>query len=316
MSVKNDQALLIKICQYYYFEGLTQSDIAKRVSLSRPTIVRMLKQAREEGLVEIRLTKPVPKTMTLETEIEKAFMDYGLKEVVVANASGLSPKEDVAKAASDYLRRTLRPNHFLGVGWSTTLSHVASQFTPGQYTPLRIVQLIGAAGKISGANANEIAIKLGDTCRVLVDPMPTPAIVESVEVRDALLRDATMLRTMKATEACNIGLVGVGDVSDLSTMIQADYLTPQDLEYVAEHKGVGDILGQYYDIDGNEVKTPWSERIMGMSLSNLKKVDNVIAVAAEASKVLAVLGALRGGLINTLIIDIPLAEALLEAVNS
>lgn len=306
----SDQELLLKVAHYYYIEGLTQSQIAKRISLSRPTIVRMLQQAREDGLVEIRLTKDLPQTTLLESKIEKTFINKGLNEVIVVGAANDSPKEAVAKAASQYLKRVIRPQHLLGVGWSTTLSYVPAHFSPGQYNPKGIVQLVGSAGKIPGANAYEIAIKLGSTFDVPVEHMPTPAIVESKQIRDALMRDATIRHTMDFAPKCDIGLVGIGEVSDSSTMIQTGYLKSQDLEFVAAKEGVGDILGHYYDINGQEIDTPWQDRIMGMSLKQLCQIDNVIGVATGKEKSLAVWGALHGGYINTLIVDMSLAETI------
>lgn len=315
MSRKNNQGLLLKVAQYYYIEGLTQGTIAKRVNLSRPTIVRMLQQAREDGLVEIRLTQPLPQTTLLESKIEKIFLNYGLNEVIVTGTTNGSPKEAVAKATSQYLQRVLRPHHSLGVGWSTTLSYVPSYFSPGQYIPKHIVQLVGSGGKLSGANSYEIASKLSNACDIPLEHLPTPAIVESAEICAALMRDATIRHTMGFAPKCNIGLVGIGQVSDSSTMIQTGYLKPQDLKDVAANNGVGDILSHYYDINGKEIPTPWKDRIMGIDLEQLQQIDNVIGVVAGVEKGKAVLGALRGGFINTLIIDIPLAETLLEQID-
>lgn len=315
MNSNNNQDLLLKIAWLYYMEGLTQGEIAQRVSLSRPTIVRMLQQAREEGLIEIRLTRPLPQTTILETELEKTFAAYGLREVIVANVTSEQPKVAVAQAAGNYLQRVLRSNDILGVGWSTTLSYIPVYFTPGQYTPARIVQLVGSVGKMPGANAYEIAIQLGTLLNAPVEHMPAPVIVESAAVREALLRDPTTRRTMEWARQCNLGLVGIGEVSADSTMIQTNYLTAQDLKEVAEKNGVGDILSRYYDINGQEVPTHWQDRIMGLDLAEVSQIDNLIGVAAGVEKSLAVLGALRGGYINTLVVDIPLAQELLAQVK-
>jgi DNA-binding transcriptional regulator LsrR (DeoR family) len=172
------------------------------------------------------------------------------------------------------------------------------------------VQTVGSAGNIPGANAYEIAIKLGSTFDVPVEHMSTPVIVESKQIRDALMRDATIRHTMDFAPKCNIGLVGIGEVSDSSTMIQTGYLKSQDLEFVAANEGVGGILGHYYDVNGQEIHTPWQDRIMGMSLKQLCQIDNVIGVAAGKEKSLAVWGALHGGYINTLIVNMSLAETI------
>ena len=52
-SNRND--LLAKIATLYYEANLTQSEIAKRLNKSRPTISSMLQEARDKGIVRINI---------------------------------------------------------------------------------------------------------------------------------------------------------------------------------------------------------------------------------------------------------------------
>lgn len=313
---KSDQDLLLKVAWLYYKRGLTQGDIAQRVKVSRPTIVRMLQRARDRGLVEIRLTRPLPEATALGARIEMAFGQSGLKEAIVVDAARGAAKEAVALAASNYLRRVLRPRDLLGVGWSTTLSHIPACFKPGRHAPSRIVQWVGAVGEMEGANAYDIALRLGSILKAPVDHIPAPAIVDTPGVRRALLSDPTTRRTLVRADRCNIGLVGIGVASSGSTMIQTGYLSRNDLKAVAEKGAVGDILSRYYDANGKEVATAWQDRIVGLNLEQLRRVDNLIGVAAGPEKGQAVLGALRGGYINTLVVDLRLAKELVAEAET
>ncbi len=49
------EAQLSNIALLYYGEGLTQGEIAKRMKVSRTTVVNMLRESRELGIVEIRV---------------------------------------------------------------------------------------------------------------------------------------------------------------------------------------------------------------------------------------------------------------------
>ncbi|MCZ6779157.1 MAG: MarR family transcriptional regulator [Acidobacteria bacterium] len=313
-SVKNSshQDLLLKVAWLYYKGGLTQGDIAKRVRVSRPTVVRMLQQARSSGLVEIRLTRSLPEATSLATRIEMAFGANGLREAIIVEGLRGGEKSAVAMAAGGYLRRVLRSGDLLGVGWSTTLSQIPTHFRPGRHAPARIVQWVGAVGEMAGANAYDIALRLGSLLKVPVDHIPAPVIVDTPRVRRALLRDPTTRRTLARARKCNIGMVGIGVASSESTMIQTGYLTRRDLRAVARDGAVGDILLRYFDASGREIATKWQDRIVGVDLEELRRVENLIGVAAGARKNLAVLGALRGGTLNTLIVDLRLARAIAE----
>ena len=47
--------LLSRIAWMYYNDEMTQKEIADRLGLSRIKVLRLLKQAREEGIVEIKI---------------------------------------------------------------------------------------------------------------------------------------------------------------------------------------------------------------------------------------------------------------------
>jgi DNA-binding transcriptional regulator LsrR (DeoR family) len=316
MENLENKNFLIKIAWLYHIQGLTQDQIAKRVSLSRPTIIRALQHAQEKGLVEIRLTVPLPHTTLLENSLEEAFALHDLKEVIVVDEINNSPQKAVAQAASKYLQRILRPKHILGVGWSSTLGCIPEFFTPGQYIPSRIVQLVGSVGNIPGVNSYEIAWQLGSLLNVPVEYIPTPMIVESAIIRDALIRDHTTSNTLMWADRCNIALVGVGAIAPASSLIQTGYLTHQDIQSLEDRGCVGDILTRYFDIHGQAIPTPWDDRMIGLDLEQVRKIENLVAVASGGEKALAVLGALRGGLINTLIVDAVLAERVLTNVNT
>jgi len=306
MRQKN-QDLLLEIAWLYYIRGLTQGEIAGKVNLSRPTVIKLLQQAREEGIVEIRLTRPLPRVLSLAERLEERFAGNALYRVVVT-ATG---KEAVGRAAADYLSRAIKRDTLLGVGWSTTLKCIPRFFAPGKQAPGAIVQLVGAVGAMAGANAYEIAMELGRLLGVPVEHLPAPAIVESVALRRALLRDPAIARTLELARQSDIGLVGVGIASPASTMVQTGYLSAADMEAAAERGAVGDILSHYFDIAGKPVETPWEDRIVGLSLSALRHIENVVAVAAGSEKAAAVVGAVRSDVVNTLVVDEPLAEAIL-----
>ena len=309
---KNNDDLVLKAATLYYVNGNTQEQIARKFGFSRPTVVRLLKQAREKGFVEIRITKELPHTTRLETLIEAEFTDQGLLEVIVVENYDNDPKTAVAERAATYLMQNLRKDHILGIGWSSTLMQIPDFLRKSKYAPKRVVQLGGYVGGIASANAQDIALRLGLSFGVPVDSLPAPVILTNPAVRDSLLADPVINTTLQWVKKCNIGLVGIGDVTIESTLVRAGYITETDMAQVSEQGAVGDILSHYYTIDGTEVPTSWQESMISIDLAQLKKIDNIIGVAAGASKVTSLIGAIRGGILNRVIIDVALAEALVN----
>ena len=74
---------------------------------------------------------------------------------------------------------------------------------------------------------------------------------------------------------------------------------------------IGHIGGHFYDINGKEINTSLNDRMIGIGYDDLERCKNVVCVAYGEAKAAAVAGALRGGFINTLIIDSACGEKLL-----
>jgi len=307
-----DEEQLLIIASLYYIDGLNQNDIAKRFRVSRPTVVRMLKEIRERGLIEIKLTKKLPHTQILAAEIESRYADSNLAEVIVVDENDLTKKRVVARAAAAYLEKTILATDILGVGWSTTLAHLHSFIVKPNYCPKMIVQLAGATGSIFGSNSQEISINLSQTMHAPVSQLASPIFLANQNARDAILMDKGVQKTIDLFSKCTLAIIGVGDISNRATLIKSGYLSKADMADLTKCGAVGDILVHFFNETGTEVTTSWDKLRMSASLDQVKNIKNVVAVSAGAAKSIAVDSALTGGYINTLIIDLSLAKALLK----
>jgi len=312
---KINEDLILKAATLYYSHGLTQEKIARKLGFSRPSVVRMLKQARDLGMVEIRITRELPKTVQLETRIETILQDSNLREVIVVESHDDEPQQAVARRTAEYLAQKLTVKDILGIGWSSTLMNVPDYLRLRAARPQRVVQLGGYVGGISSTNAQDIAQRIGHIFNAPVEPLPAPVILKSREVRDSLLEDPNIRNTLTWVDKCTIGLVGIGDISAESTLFKAGYISRTERRLLAEAGAVGDIQSHYYDIDGREIATPWRDRMISVDLAQLTRMANLTGVAAGANKAPSLLGAIRSGILNTVIIDMPLARALLRLVK-
>ncbi len=300
----------------YYLEGVSQSAIARRLDRSAATVSRLLQEARDEGVVSFSLT--VEPTGNIREMAGKLAKTFGLRDaLVVPPASGSAATlRSVGVAAGDYLLSLLRPNMTVGVTWGVTLQHLIAELAPVKCKSLQVTQMIGSLGAREHTEdcagiAFELARKLDAQCRIISAPM----LVSSKAVRDRLLNQQQIGATLRAAAAADIMLHGVGSLAQgTSSLERCGYITPLERRQSQKRGAVGHIMAHMIDIEGKEIGRI-GERAVSVPLAALRKARRSIGVAANPLKTKPLLGALRAGLFNTLVIDQLTAASLLEAAG-
>lgn len=308
-----DSDLLYKISKAYYEDGLTQSQIGKRFGLSRIKVSRLLQQARNTRVVQIHIAPPPGSYADLERELAAA---YGLDEAVLVSASPNSNSEllgALGRAAAGYLARTCEETDVLDLSWGTTIRSVVDAMSPRDLPGVRVVQMLGGLGSIEsevlgGDLAHRMALALGAKAQLL----PSPGIVTTKMVRDALLKDSIISQTLKLAAHADVALVGIGSPTQDSVIIQSGILTEGELDELHAIGAVGDIALRFFDGDGRAVNHPINERIIGLDLGQIRGIPRVIGVAGGQAKYPVIRGALQGHLLDVLITDTDMAKRLLE----
>lgn len=55
---QKEQEFMSIIAYLYYYSDMSQSEIADRLFLSRSTVSRLIKKARQNGVVELKINEP------------------------------------------------------------------------------------------------------------------------------------------------------------------------------------------------------------------------------------------------------------------
>ena len=119
-----DAALAARICWHYFKENQTQDFIAKRLKITRKRVNRMLGEARERGLVQITIQRPLAACSELEARLIK---DFALRQAVVVPApiSDTDVRTLVGAAAGEYISNSLARDAALGISWGGTINAAA-----------------------------------------------------------------------------------------------------------------------------------------------------------------------------------------------
>ncbi|MGI6108348.1 MAG: sugar-binding transcriptional regulator [Eubacteriaceae bacterium] len=313
IKVVDDERLIAKVCDMYYNQNINQKTISEKLGLSRPTISRVIANGRERGIVRITVnTQGAADHFELERSLEDLF---GLNEVIITEtqADSEQQKDEAGKATAGYLNRIIRPDSIVGVSMGKTISHIA-KFVPRQ--ELRgtlFVPMIGGLGHIKIAyHSNAIAEELSGAFGGRNLMMHAPARVSSNEIRDEIMKDTGIAETIRAGEQADIAVVGIGNPNSESSSMASGYYSVEEIESLKRRHVVGDILMQFYDVQGNSSLFEKQQSVIGIRLEQLRQIQYSIGVACGVDKIDAIRGAAAGGYINTLITDVDTARLLLS----
>lgn len=307
-----DHELLARIAHRSYVDGRTQEQIATEFGLSRPKVQRLLERARTAGVVDIHIEAPPGLNLDLESRLVGTF---DLTDAIVSprRPNPEAQREAVARSAARYLERRLRDGMIVAVGHGRGAGQVPRFFRPSRRLDCVFASAMGGSPRVdTPTNPNEIGRALAERCGGRAESLYAPAYVESAEMRDRLLQQEAVSHTLAAAARAEVALVGIGGTDDECTMVRSGCLSLEEMARLREQGAVGDVLGNYVDIRGWLIAAPHSERLIALSVEQLMSIDTVVAVASEPEKPAAILGALRAGVIDVLVVDESNAETILE----
>jgi DNA-binding transcriptional regulator LsrR (DeoR family) len=300
---RDDHELLARIAHRSYKDGRSQEEIAREFGLSRPKVQRLLERARSTGVVDIHIEVPAG----LNLELERQLVDtFGLTDAIVspARSDPDAQREAVARSAARYLERQLVDGAVVAVSHGRDIGEVSRFFRSERRIECVFASAMGGSPSAeTPTNPNEICRALAEKSGGRAASLYAPAYVESAEVRDSLLEQEAVRQTLDVAAGASIALVGVGGTDDGCTMVRNGCLSLAEIAWLRNQGAVGDVLGNYVDLEGGLIAAPHGERLVALSIDDLHRMKTVIAVASEAEKPAAILGVLRAGVIDVLIVD-------------
>ncbi|MCS6871952.1 MAG: sugar-binding transcriptional regulator [Anaerolineae bacterium] len=306
---------LVRVASLYYEQDYNQEQIAKLLATSRSNVSRLLKEAKQKGLVEIRVRKPISTVPPLEKHFRERF---GLERVMIVESRGRPYAETLSAAgqlAARYLEERLRRGETLAISWGTGVSAAVSALSERQALQVEVVQMIGSVGTVeSEIDGHELARKLATKLGGRFFYLHAPLIVDSQAARDLFLEQPTISETLNRARRASIALLGIGTTEPgMSSFLRAGHLTEAELRELRAQGAVGETAGRHFDINGNCERFDINQRVIALDLADVKAIPSVIAVACGLPKRYSILGALRGGYIKALATDDVTALAVLEA---
>jgi DNA-binding transcriptional regulator LsrR (DeoR family) len=301
---------VIWVAWLYYEEGMTQEEIARALGISRGSVVTMLQEARENGVVSISVAPQHLASVGLAREIMRRFR---IAECLVVPGEGNESEthERVGRAAARLLAEQLEPDDVLGVSWGRTVLALSHAMQPRLLPNVSVVQITGSAigtYRFSAeACASNIANRIGGRCIYL----HAPGIVSSREMKRMLMKEPTLIEQFRIMSSCNKIIYGVGSVQASSTAFETGFLSPEEGAPYLVKGAVAVLAGRFIDARGRVVSGELDDRMIGMTVPDIAKIPERICVAAGHDKAAPIHALLAGRYVTTLVTDEPTARTLL-----
>ena len=306
--------LLADVAEMYYLEEQNQAEIAKAIGVTRSMVSRILTEARESGIVEIRIQRPLQSDPELESALKEKF---GLKDafvVVSHHRNGERLTRTLANAGAQMLARHLAHQKTLGLAWGTSISATVDAFEATEPMPVRVVQLVGAMGaRNMEYDGHDLVARITEKLDGEAYYLNAPYLCQSPEMAKSLLETKSVRETISVGKKTDLALLGIGTTSpDYSSFYLAGYVTRRELDELRKAGAVGDVCGLHFDVDGQPACDDFCERLVSIRRQDLLSIPLRLGVAGGEGKAEAILGALRSKYINVLVIDRMTARKVLK----
>jgi DNA-binding transcriptional regulator LsrR (DeoR family) len=301
----DELALMTTAARQYYLEGKTRVEIATQLRTSRFKVARLLEAARKLGVVTITIRPHGLVDSELSEQLKQRF---GLSHALVVWADGEDPEElygQLGRAAARHLAKTVSAKDVLGFDTGRTVSHIADHLD--SLPPCDVVQLSGLAGTVQ-LNGLEILRRVIEVNGGTAYPLYAPMIALDAAAAAAYRQQPEVRTTKERYRHLTTAIVSVGSWDPPVSQVY-DRLSEIERQTLLQAGVTAETCALMFDRDGGPVHA-LDDRRIGIPLTDLMAVPNVIAVAGGQDKATAIHALLKSGILNTMVTDVGTAERL------
>lgn len=304
------------VARLYYLDGLGQNEVAKFAKVSQAKVSRLLALAKERGIVRITVADYDPRRPELEDQLRARL---GLAHAIVIKSSEGLQGTDLRRAVGHFgaaaIDAMIGPRDVVALAGGRTIHELVHHLPAGRAKSLTVVQAMGSVdSNVSVVDAQEVGRVMAQRLGGSFLSLNTPAFIPEKRTRDALL-DLPQVRSVhEHLDRAKVALVGLGTLAN-SVFVERGTIDAAMIRELERAGAVGEICGRFIDARGAECATVWRDRVISVQIDQLRKIPNVIAVVSGSDRSAAILAAVAGKVIKSLVIDELGASALLAAAQ-
>jgi DNA-binding transcriptional regulator LsrR (DeoR family) len=300
------------IARRFYVLGQSKLEIADEFGVSRFKVARILDQARESGLVRVEFELGMPVDLALSDELRAA---YGLNRVLVlerALSQGDRPtvRRHIGTLAAAVLSEVVTKDDVVGLSWARSVNVMAESVASLPRIP--VVQLCGVqAGMDMRDRSVETVSRVAAVGGGDAYPIYGPLVLPDRRTTEILRRQPGIAETFGQFRNLTKAVVSIGAWAPNESTVY-DALDPAERDAIGKRGAVAEVVARLFDGEGNALSTGLAHHVLAVSIDELKRVPEVIALGYTAPKAAAIDAVLRSGMVTTLITDTAAAEPVLE----
>ncbi len=313
--MEDEIGLATRAAWMHFAGGLTQSEVAERLGITRLKAHRLVARAARDGLVRVFIDGEIAECAQMEGVLAAAHGLDVCRVVPVLDDDPL-PIKALGIVGAQYLKGVLERDDdtLIGVGHGRTLAACADNLIRMQLKRTRFVSLLGGLTRKFSANPHDVIYRLADRTGAEAYVLPVPFTANSVEDRAVLMAQRGVAEVFDLARRASLLFVGLGAVEKQASLIATGMLDRNDMEQVRRDGGCGEVLGWFFDRAGRPVETEVSHRTLTLGLDDLRR-GRMVAVAGGTGKVDAIASVLASGLLQGLITDERTARVLVDRVE-
>lgn len=295
-----------KVAYYYHKEGMTQEEIAKKMSMSRQRVNRILSECIELGIVQIQIVNINENYLEIETALEQKYQLKGVS--VVNNLMEENIHEDLGNAAGWHLEKYIKDGDVIGFSRGRATSALVNHVPMLRKKNLTVTQLLGSEN-LDGENVavDDIVHRFAERLQARATMLYAPVIVQNSELRDSIRKEPFFINAYDVVKSCDVAVVGIGTASSQIEHMSNMYAAGEDHWNV---NVAGEVCTHFFDADGRPVTPSFRNRIIAIELEDYLKIPTRIGIAGLPAKADAIHAALKGGYVNVLVTDLKTAKIL------
>jgi DNA-binding transcriptional regulator LsrR (DeoR family) len=301
--------LTAAVARRYFIDGKSRIEIANEFGMSRFKVARLLTLARSMGLVRIEIGYPGVVDVDLSARLQDA---YGLRHAIVVDTpddDAVSLREHLGRAAAELLEEIVTTDDVLGLAWARSVSAMTAQLD--RLPAIPVIQLTGALSRPDGDDSSIDLVR--EVARISGGPAYfffAPFVVADALTARALRQHPDTARAFAKIGSVTKAVAGIGAwAPGQSTLYDA---ADEEVRLRLAKQGVcADVSGVFLKDDGTPVQTAFNDRMIGINAEEMRGISEVIGIPYGTAKAPAVLAAMRGGYVNSIVTHNSLARALL-----
>ncbi len=307
-NVLIERMTLYDVAKMYYIDNKSQQEISTIIGVSRPQISKMLKEAREQNIVEISLNLPV--------DIISSNLENRLKEVLGISKVHIVMTDDIPKENYDkrldsvtiffasYLLDNMVRFKRIGLGWGRTLYQAILKLPfSSNHTDTLFMPLVGGAGMEPWYQTNSIIDRIAEKFKCDTFFINAPAFVLNPLVRQYISEKKNLGFEINQWEQLEVAYFSVGGSLRYSKSILTAISNDKIADMLINRGAIGDILGNFLNDEGNPVLSAEEAISVSIPLETLAAVPERVCIAIGEEKLELLTVAAKKGYITELITD-------------